>query len=68
MAKVFKEMGTLTCPYCKHKQQLEIYDNACTPFYFCDGCGKMVKAQKTCCIFCEFGDKPCGAKHISVKI
>jgi hypothetical protein len=58
-------VGMLTCPFCGHNQQASILENSCQPFYVCKGCGKTVKAEKSCCVFCDYGDTPCPAaeKH-----
>jgi hypothetical protein len=54
-----KLMGTVTCPECKHKQAIEIPKASCLPFYKCDLCNKMISAKKSCCIFCDYGDRKC---------
>ncbi len=58
-----KNIGILTCPLCKHKQQMEIPTESCIPFYKCEGCGKTIKAEKGCCVFCDYGDKSCPVGH-----
>lgn len=52
-------IGTLTCPHCGGKQQAEIPEGKCVPFYTCNACGKLVQAKKVCCVFCDYGDRKC---------
>lgn len=56
-------IGTLTCPHCGSKQQAEIPTGKCIPFYRCDACGKIVQATKSCCVFCDYGDRKCSVGH-----
>jgi len=51
--------STLTCPECKHKQEMEIPTNTCQAFFKCEGCEKLIAAKKSCCVFCDYSDKPC---------
>lgn len=58
-----KDMATLTCPKCGHKQQEEIPEASCVPFYICNGCKETIKAQgEDCCVFCSYADKKCPLK------
>lgn len=52
-------IGNITCPKCRHVQQMTIPMNSCQAFYKCDGCSEMIQAQKSCCVFCDYGDKKC---------
>jgi len=54
-----KLIGTLTCPECKHKQEMEIPSNSCQAFYTCDGCKEQIKPIESCCVFCDYADKKC---------
>ncbi len=54
-----KLIGTLTCPECGHKQEMEIPQTTCQAFYDCEGCKKQIKPTKSCCVFCDYGDKKC---------
>ncbi len=54
-------IGTLTCPECKGKQEIEIPKKACLPFYKCNSCSKVIKSVKSCCVFCDYGNKKCPA-------
>lgn len=54
-----QEPATLTCPHCGAKQQAEIPEGKCVPFYVCNACGKTVQAKKACCVFCDYGDRKC---------
>ncbi len=58
--------GIVTCPECEHKQEMKIPDKMCIPFYKCDGCKELIKAKNSCCVFCDYGDKPCpfSNKHL----
>ena len=61
-----KDIATLTCPQCGHKQQEEIPTTSCVPFYVCEGCGETIKAQgENCCVFCSYADKQCPLKKKS---
>ena len=52
-------IGNVTCPKCGHKQPIEIPTNKCQAFYKCEKCGKLIKAEKSCCVFCDYGDRKC---------
>jgi hypothetical protein len=54
-----KLIGNITCPECKNTQSMEIPTNSCLAFYKCDGCKKTISAKKSCCVFCDYGDKKC---------
>jgi len=54
-----KIIGNVTCPECKHVQPIEIPTMSCQAFYQCKGCNKVIKAQKSCCVFCDYGDRKC---------
>lgn len=52
----------ITCPKCGHKQDIEIPDNSCLPFYRCDGCQEIVTIPQSldnCCVICEYSDQEC---------
>lgn len=56
------ETAILTCPKCGHKQESEIPDSKCLPFYKCDKCGEVIsvpKDSKECCVICEYSDTKC---------
>jgi len=61
-----KIIGHVTCPECRHVQRFEIPTTSCQAFYKCEGCGKTIQAKKTCCVFCDYGDRKCPAaeKHL----
>ena len=52
-------MGIITCPKCGHKQILEIPTYSCQAMYQCEECMEMISAEKTCCVFCDYGDRKC---------
>lgn len=54
-----KLIGTLTCPECGNKEEKEIPTSSCLQFYSCKKCGKTIKAEKSCCVFCDYSDKKC---------
>lgn len=54
-----KAVGTLTCPICGYKQKMEIPRDMCIQAYKCNGCGNLIYRKEKCCIFCDYGDKPC---------
>jgi hypothetical protein len=60
-----KLMGNITCPECKHIQQMIIPKKSCQAFYKCKGCEKTISAKKSCCVFCDYGDRACpvAAEH-----
>ena len=57
--KTERRIGKVTCPKCGHKQRMEIPSISCQAFYKCDGCGKTIAAQKSCCVFCDYSDRKC---------
>ncbi|QQG38518.1 MAG: hypothetical protein HYS32_02820 [Candidatus Woesearchaeota archaeon] len=63
MKKSKKLFGIITCPSCSHKQKMEIPINVCKAFYTCDKCKKTTFAKAGCCVFCDYGDKPCPVSH-----
>ena len=54
-----KLIGNITCPKCGHKQPMDIPTISCQAFYKCEGCGKIISAEKSCCVFCDYGDRKC---------
>jgi hypothetical protein len=54
-----KLVGNVACPECKHVQPMQIPSGSCQAFYKCEGCKKMISAKKTCCVFCDYGDRLC---------
>jgi len=54
-----KIVGNITCPECKHVQPMEIPTKSCQAFYTCEGCHTMIGAKKSCCVFCDYGDRKC---------
>lgn len=54
-----KIIGNLTCPKCNHQQPFEIPAKSCQAFYKCSGCNRIIQAQKSCCVFCDYGDRKC---------
>lgn len=54
-----KLIGNVTCPKCGHKQPMEIPTHSCQVFYKCGGCSKTISAKKSCCVFCDYGDRKC---------
>jgi len=67
MKKSKELIGNLTCPECKHVQSMVIPETSCTHTYKCSGCKKLISAKKTCCVFCDYGDRLCpvAAQHKS---
>jgi len=61
--------GTITCPQCGHSQSMQIPVGMCQAFYRCDGCKNLMKAEKSCCVFCDYGDRKCpvGAHPLKFK-
>jgi hypothetical protein len=52
-------IGNITCPECEHKQPMNIPDKSCQAFYKCESCEKIISAKKSCCVFCDYGDRKC---------
>jgi len=52
-------VGNVTCPKCEYKQPMKIPTKSCQAFYVCEGCKEMISAKKTCCVFCDYGDRLC---------
>lgn len=53
--------ATITCPFCGQKSQATIPTGQCQYFYICPHCKERLKAKGTdCCVFCSYGDRPCG--------
>ena len=58
-------IGKITCPECGHIDDMEIPEISCLAFYKCSSCGKTIPAKKSCCVFCDYGDRKCpiAGKH-----
>ena len=56
-------IGKVTCPECGHKQAMEIPTEKCQAFYQCKKCSKVIVAKKSCCVFCDYGDRKCLTAH-----
>ncbi|MFC2143543.1 GDCCVxC domain-containing (seleno)protein [Candidatus Aenigmatarchaeota archaeon] len=63
-----ERLSNLTCPHCGNVQLMQIpKEDVCTKFYMCKKCKKMVKAEKTCCVICDYGDMKCEPQHNPIK-
>ncbi|MBB3883185.1 GDCCVxC domain-containing (seleno)protein [Acetobacter oeni] len=52
--------STLTCPHCGHQATETMPTNACQFFYYCKGCGMVLKPKPgDCCVFCSYGTVSC---------
>ncbi|MCO6495094.1 MAG: MerC domain-containing protein [Bacteroidetes bacterium] len=52
--------STITCPYCNHKKEETMPDNACQYFYECENCHTLLKPKEgDCCVFCSYGSTVC---------
>ncbi len=60
-------MAKLTCPKCKCITNLGIPKNKCLSFFKCFKCDKIIKAQKNCCVFCEYSKEKCSVSSIKVQ-
>jgi hypothetical protein len=58
------DIGNVTCPKCSHIQPMEIPTNSCQAFYKCEGCNETISAEKSCCVFCDYGDQKCPVASI----
>jgi len=52
-------IGKITCPECGQKDDMKIPTQSCLAFYNCSNCGKTIPAKKSCCVFCDYGDRKC---------
>ncbi len=53
-------VSQITCPYCGHTEKEVMPDDACSYFYECTACKKIVKPKDgDCCVFCSYGTVPC---------
>jgi len=64
-SKSKKLIGKVICPKCGHKQPMEIPKISCQAFYKCEKCNNIISAEKSCCVFCDYGDRNCpfGKNH-----
>ena len=52
--------STVTCPRCRHREAVEMAEDACRYFYRCPGCGTTVRPLPgDCSVFCSYGTTPC---------
>ncbi|HEY2897043.1 MAG TPA: GDCCVxC domain-containing (seleno)protein [Gemmatimonadaceae bacterium] len=50
----------LTCPRCKHAQELEMPCDACLFFHECTSCHEILRPRPgDCCVFCSYGSVRC---------
>ncbi|MBI2146880.1 hypothetical protein HYU19_00200 [Candidatus Woesearchaeota archaeon] len=54
-----KKAGTITCPLCGHQERMDLPSHSCQAFYRCKGCNKVISAEKSCCVFCDYSDRRC---------
>jgi len=54
-----KLIGNVTCPKCGHTQPMEIPTISCQHAYKCENCKKNITTKKSCCVFCDYGDRKC---------
>lgn len=60
MSSEIQRFATLTCPHCGYRAREEMPLDACSYFYECRGCGKLLKPLPgDCCVFCSYGDVKC---------
>lgn len=51
--------ANLKCPKCDFVEKIEIPKDKCLVFHECKKCKYFMKADKTCCVICEYSDKKC---------
>ncbi|WP_370622950.1 GDCCVxC domain-containing (seleno)protein [Polynucleobacter sp. MWH-Berg-3C6] len=57
-----KQQSTITCPYCRASESLEIPIGSSQHLYRCRACSSILKPKSgDCCIFCSFGDLDCSS-------
>ncbi|MDX1591483.1 MAG: GDCCVxC domain-containing (seleno)protein [Balneolaceae bacterium] len=50
----------ITCPDCGFRSTEHMPEKACTYFYECKMCSKLIKPKnEDCCVFCSYGSVPC---------
>ncbi|MBS3143121.1 hypothetical protein J4464_07065 [Candidatus Woesearchaeota archaeon] len=50
----------ITCPDCKHTQDIKAPDRGVLPFYSCRGCGMIIPCPRDAhCVICAYADQPC---------
>ncbi|TET01961.1 MAG: hypothetical protein E3J80_00720 [Hadesarchaea archaeon] len=55
----------IRCPMCGHVQEIEVPENACLPFYKCNGCGELIQTPTdTCCVICAYSETKCPASSL----
>ncbi len=53
-------VSILTCPHCRHAEELTMPLNACQFFQVCSGCRALLRPSVGhCCVFCSFGTVQC---------
>lgn len=53
-------MATITCPHCKHKQEIHPPKHGVLPFYMCKGCKNIIPTPKDShCVLCAYSDHKC---------
>ncbi|MFH1283812.1 MAG: GDCCVxC domain-containing (seleno)protein [bacterium] len=58
------DKALITCPECRHIQEIEIPQNSCLPFYTCKKCKKTISAPgNSCCVICAYSGKKCPVSH-----
>jgi hypothetical protein len=58
--EVIKLITTITCPHCGYKKEETMPPDACTFFYGCEKCKKILKPEVgDCCVFCSYGTEKC---------
>lgn len=52
--------SVITCPLCFNKKRETMPLNACTYFYECENCKKVLKPKpEDCCVYCSYGSVKC---------
>lgn len=55
-----ENVSEITCPHCGHKKEEVMPEDACSYFYECTGCKKIIRPKEgDCCVFCSYGTIPC---------
>jgi len=59
-----KTRATITCPDCGFARLETMPTDACQYFYWCQGCGTMLRPKAgDCCVFCSYSDTVCPPKQ-----
>ena len=60
MSGAIELTSVVTCPECGHVKAETMPTDACSFFYECEGCKRLLRPKAgDCCVFCSYGSVPC---------